>query len=292
MPAAEMIPRWVRANGLDFAVLEAGEGPLVLCLHGFPDTAWNMRALLLALANAGYRAVAPFTRGYAPTSLAVDDDYRTTTLAKDALALIDALGEKRAFIVGHDWGAATAYLAAAADPQKVRALVTAAVPHLRRFLLRPTPRQLYRSSYMAFFQLQNVPERRIIADDFRSLRALIQRWSPGWKFTEEEFAPLKSCFADPARLSAALKYYRDLPRTLLNPGNRAQIFGKLLVPARVIRGADDGCIGAEMFEDQDYCFGAGYELVTMKDAGHFMQCEQPQQFAAHVIAFLDRQKSK
>src|SRR3569623_853429 len=106
MPAPEWIPRWVRANGLDFAVLEAGQGPLVLCLHGFPDTAWNMRELVLALAGAGYRAVAPFTRGYAPSSLAADDDYRTTTLARDALALIEARGEKRAFIVGHAWGAA------------------------------------------------------------------------------------------------------------------------------------------------------------------------------------------
>ena len=290
MPASALIPRWVRANGLDFAVLEAGEGPLVLCLHGFPDTAWNMRALVLALAKAGYRAVAPFTRGYAPSSLAANDDYRTTTLARDALALIEALGEKKAFIVGHDWGAATAYLAAAAEPQKVRAVITAAVPHLRRFLLRPTLAQLYRSRYMGFFQLRDVPERRIVADDFRSLRALIQRWSPGWKFTEEEFAPLKACFSDPDRLSAALKYYRDLPKTLLNPANRTLIFGKLPVPARVIRGADDGCIGAEMFEDQENCFGAGYELVTMKGAGHFMQCVQPEQFSAHVIEFLDRQK--
>lgn len=291
MSVSELIPRWIRANGLDFAVLEAGDGPLVLCLHGFPDTAWSMRSLVLALAKAGYHAVAPFNRGYAPSSLAVDDDYRTTTLARDALALIEALGEKKAFIVGHDWGAATAYLAAAAAPEKVGAVVTAAVPHLRRFLLRPSLSQLYRSRYMGFFQLRGVPERRIVADDFRSLRALIRRWSPDWAFTEEEFAPLKACFSDPARLSAALKYYRDLPKTLLNPGNRALIFGKLPVPARVIRGEDDGCIGAEMFEDQDDCFGAGYELVTMKGAGHFMQCEQPESFAAHVIEFLDRQKS-
>ncbi len=290
MPASEWMPRWIRANGLDFSILEAGEGPLVLCLHGFPDTAWNMRPLLSALAAAGYRAVAPFMRGYAPSSLAADDDYRATTLARDALALVEALGEQRAFIVGHDWGAITAYLAAATEPEKVRGIVTAAIPHLRRFLLRPTLRQLYRSRYIGFFQLRGIPERRIVADDFRSLRELIHRWSPSWKFTEEEFAPLKSGFSDPARLRAALTYYRDLPKTLLNPKNKALILGKLPVPARVIRGTEDGCIGAEMFEGQDDCFGAGYELITMKGAGHFMQCEQPEQFAAHVLGFLDQQK--
>ncbi len=292
MSTSEFMPRWIRANGLDFSVLEAGEGPLVLCLHGFPDTAWSMRPLVLALAKAGYRAVAPFMRGYAPTSLAPDGDYRATTLARDALALIDALGEQRAFIVGHDWGAATAYLAAATDPGKVRGIVTAAIPHLRRFLLRPTLAQLYRSRYMGFFQLREIPERRIVADDFRSLRELIHRWSPGWKFTEEEFAPLKSGFSDPVRLRAALAYYRELPRTLLNPGNAPLLFGKLPVPARVICGEDDGCIGAEMFRDQEYCFGAGYELITMKGAGHFMQCEQPEQFAAHVLGFLDRENKR
>ena len=292
MPLTSLIPRWVSANGLDFAVLEQGSGPLVLCLHGFPDTAWNMRPLLSSLAAAGYRAVAPFTRGYAPSSLAVDGDYQTTTLARDALALIDALGEKNAFIVGHDWGAATAQLAAAMDPEKVRGIVTAAVPHLRRFLLRPTLRQLYRSRYIGFFQLRDIPEQRIVADDFRSLRDLIHRWSPNWKFTEEEFAPLKSCFSDPARLSAALGYYRALPKAILNPENTALIFGKLPVPARVIRGEDDGCIGAEMFNGQDYCYGAGYELITMKGAGHFMQCEQPEQFAAHVLEFINRESQR
>lgn len=292
MPTSELMPRWIRANGLDFSILEAGEGPLVLCLHGFPDTAWNMRAIVLALAAAGYRAVAPFMRGYAPTSLAADDDYRATTLARDALALIDALGETNAFIVGHDWGAVTAYLAAATEPKKVRGIVSAAIPHLRRFLLRPTLRQLYRSRYMGFFQLRGIPEQRIVADDFRSLRALIHRWSPSWKFTEEEFAPLKAGFSDPARLSAALAYYRDLPRTLLNGENAALIFGKLPVSARVICGEEDGCIGAEMFKDQDYCFGASYELITMKGAGHFMQCEQPTQFAAHVLEFLNRESRR
>lgn len=292
MSVSELIPRWIRANGLDFAVLEAGEGPLVICLHGFPDTAWNMRPLLTALAAAGYHAVAPFTRGYAPTSLATDGDYRTTTLARDALALIEAFGKQRAFIVGHDWGAATAYIAATLHPEKVRGIVTAAVPHLRRFLLRPTFAQLYRSRYMGFFQFRGISERRVIADDFRWLRELIHRWSPQWNFTEEDFAPLKSGFSDPARLSAALAYYRALPATLANREGMTLLSKKLSVPARVIRGADDGCIGADMFEDQDYCFGAGYELITMKGAGHFMQCEQPEQFAAHVLEFLNRESKR
>lgn len=283
---SDYLPRWIRANGLDFAYLEAGEGPLVLCLHGFPDTAWSFRPVLTALAAAGYRAVAPFMRGYAPTSLAPDGDYRSTTLARDALALIEALGEKRAHLVGHDWGAAATYIAATLQPERVRSVVTAAVPHLRHFLTHPTLAQLYRSRYMGFFQLRGVSERRVAADDFQWLRQLIRSWSPAWNFCEEEFAPLKAGFSDPLRLTAALSYYRALPATLVSREGLSLLRSKLPVPARVICGADDGCIAADMFSGQDYCFAAGYELVTMKGAGHFMHCEQPDVFVRHVVDFL------
>lgn len=289
MSQTEFLPRWVRANDLDIAVLEAGDGPLVLCLHGFPDTAWSMRPLLAALAAAGYRAVAPFMRGYAPTSIPADGDYRATTLAQDAIELMKALGEERAFIVGHDWGAVTAYFAATLHPQHVRGIVTAAVPHLRHFLLKPTIKQIVRSRYIGFFQLRGIPEHRVRTNDFQWLRQLIRKWSPRWNFSEADFAPLKVGFSDPARLKAALAYYRALPATLASSEGRKIFTRKLQVPARVIRGTDDGCIGAEMFENQAYCFEAGYKLVTMQGAGHFMQCEQPEQFAEHVVDFLHRE---
>ncbi|MGH8505724.1 MAG: alpha/beta fold hydrolase [Stenotrophobium sp.] len=288
MTANKLFPRWLAANGQQFACLELGSGPLVLCLHGFPDTAWSFAPLLRALADAGYRAVAPFMRGYAPSGIPADGDYRTTTLARDAIALIDALGAERAFIVGHDWGAATAYVAATLRPEKVRGIVTAAVPHLRRFLLRPTPMQLYRSRYMGFFQMRGVSERRVAADDFRWLRTLIRRWSPDWKFTEDDFAPLKAGFSDPQRLTAALSYYRALPATLASRDGLRLLSRKLPVPARVVRGIDDGCIGAGMFERQASCFAAGYELISMKGAGHFMHCEKPEIFAALVLEFIER----
>lgn len=285
---SEYLPRWVRANGLDFACLEAGTGPLVLCLHGFPDTAWSLRPLLTVLAAAGFRAVAPFTRGYAPTSLAPDGDYRATTLARDAVALIEALGEQKAFIVGHDWGAVSAYIAATLQPERVSGIVTAAIPHLRHFLMRPTPAQFYRSRYMALFQLRGISERLVAADDFKWLRQLIRSWSPQWDFSEEDFAPLKAAFSDPARLTAALSYYRALPATLASREAFLLLRSKLPVPARVICGAEDGCIGVGMFAGQENCFASDYELVTMQGAGHFMHCEQPDVFARHVVDFLRR----
>src|SRR5512135_27547 len=109
----------VRANGVRFATLEAGDGPLVLCLHGFPDDARSFRHQLPALAKAGFRAVAPFMRGYAPTEVPADGRYQSAVLSQDIVALISALGSSSAYVFGHDWGAVAAYGAAVLAPDKV-----------------------------------------------------------------------------------------------------------------------------------------------------------------------------
>jgi pimeloyl-ACP methyl ester carboxylesterase len=281
-----LIPKRIQANGLEFAYLEAGQGPLVLCLHGFPDTAWSFAPTVQALADAGFRAVAVFMRGYAPSAIPADGDYAVTTLGRDVIALIDHFGEQQAFVVGHDWGAVATYMAAAMRPDRVKRIVTAAIPHLRRFLLRPTMKQLHRSRYMGFFQLPMIPERRVRAQDFAWLRGLIREWSPDWQFTEQDFQPLKAMFGEPERLQAALGYYRALPGALVRGEAWQAVTRTIQVPTRVILGSNDGCIGREMFLGQDHLFAGGYERVEMSGCGHFMHCEQPEQFARHVIEFF------
>ena len=119
----------VVANDVDFAYLEEGSGPLALCLHGFPDSAWTYRHLLPALADAGFRAVAPFMRGYAPTAVPADGRYQTGVLGLDACALHEALGgDGDAVIIGHDWGAMATYTAANHEPERWRRVVAMAVP--------------------------------------------------------------------------------------------------------------------------------------------------------------------
>jgi pimeloyl-ACP methyl ester carboxylesterase len=101
--------KFVLANGLRFAFIEEGDGPLALLLHGFPDTAHTWDAVRPALAHAGFRAVSPFTRGYFPTDVPIDAAYDVNTLGRDVLELITALGASKAIVVGHDWGAAAGY---------------------------------------------------------------------------------------------------------------------------------------------------------------------------------------
>lgn len=282
----DLLPKWIRANGLEFAFLEAGEGPLVLCLHGFPDTAWSFQGLLRRLAADGFRAVAPFMRGYAPSAIPPDGDYRATTLARDVIALIEHFRAPQAFVVGHDWGAIAAYVAATLRPDRVTRVVAAAVPHPRRFLLRLSMRQLYRSRYIGFFQLPWLPERRLRRNVAGWLDALVREWSPDWSPGADDLAPARALLDDPERRHALLGYYRALPRELSRAETWDVLNRPLPVPAQVIYGENDGCIGREMFQDMEHLFAAGFTLTGMAGAGHFMHREQPQRFADAVSAFL------
>src|SRR5262249_24092665 len=146
-----------------------------------------------------YRAVSPWLRGYAPTAIP-DRDADLETIGRDALALIEALGESSAIVVGHDWGAAAAYTAASLAPARVRTLVAIAIPHPVALKLPPAglgrPRPFVPSKPPG-------AARRFARDDFAALPALYKRWSPTWDPPAEEFAAVRTAFSDPASLDAA-----------------------------------------------------------------------------------------
>ena len=173
---------FVEADGLRFGYFSWGEGPLVLAVHGFPDTAHAWRRLGPAIARGGYRVVAPFTRGYAPTAIP-ERDTDVERMGRDVLALVTALGAERARLVGHDWGAEAVYAAASLDPTRVERLVTVAIPH--RASLRVTPSALWAIRHFLTLQLPGA-ESRFGADDYAMVDALYRRWSPAWTPGPEE----------------------------------------------------------------------------------------------------------
>ncbi len=281
--------RYIRANGMEFAYLEAGRGPLVLVLHGFPDTAWSFAPLMQRIADAGFHAVAPFMRGYAPSGLPDDRDYSLLALGRDVIALAEHFGEQHVQVVGHDWGAATAYAAATLRPDRVTRIVAAALPHPRRFLLRPSRAQLRASHYMFKFQLPGWAERKIPEHDFAWLRALVQSWSPNWTIDEDQyFTPVKAALAEPPHLKAALGYYRALPRVMVSREAWQFLLQPLQVPARVIYGEDDGCILPQSFTGMEHLFSEEFDLLGIPGAGHFLHLEAADAFAERVIEFLRR----
>lgn len=278
----------IRANGMNFGYLEAGEGPLVLLLHGFPDTAHSFRKVLPRLAAAGYHAVAPFLRGYAPTDLAPDGDYSVPALARDLIALMEHFGGgQKARVVGHDWGCVITQYAANLRPDRFEKIVLCSVPHLRKFLLAPTRAQLKRSHYIFRFQAPFWAEKNIPRDDFAWLEEqLVRRWSPGWAYTAEDLAPIKENFSDPQRLKAALAYYRAIPAYMLNIPASSIGYRNVTVPTLMLHGAEDGCIGSDMFKGLEKRFSAGYEVREGAGLGHYLQSENPAWFADQVVQYF------
>ncbi len=272
-------PKYVAANGLKFAYLEEGEGPLVLLVHGFPDTAHTWDRVRPALAEAGYRAVAPFTRGYLPTEIPKQEAFDSDTLGRDLLALIEALGETSAIVVGHDWGASAAYSAAGLQPQRVRMLVTLAIPHPAG--LRPTPSLLWAVRHFYWLSRRGAAD-KLLADDLAYIDELVARWSPAWNVPPNETARVKEIFRDRDCLHAALGYYRAAsPR--LPPGHRARV----KMPAVAFAGADD-IIALDAFDKPRVRarYAEAYEVVKMP-GGHFMHREHPEVFTHELLRVIE-----
>jgi len=282
----------IAARGMTFSTLEEGEGPLVLCLHGFPDSLRSFRHQLPALAAAGYRAVAPAMRGYAPTGAAPDGQYQTAALALDAVALIEALGYDDAIVFGHDWGAVAAYGAAIAAPTRVRKLVTAAVPYGAQVsaAFMSSYDQQRRSWYMFFFQTP-FADVALAHDDYAFIERLWRDWSPGWRFPAEEMRQLKDVFRQPGVAAAALGYYRAMFNPALQDPALATLQNRMMlepidVPALMLHGANDGCMGAELVEGMDAYFPRGLRTEIVPDTGHFLHQENPERVNALVLDFL------
>lgn len=276
--------KFIHANGLRFAYVEEGpaDGPLVLLLHGFPDTPQTWDATRPALAALGFRAVSPFTRGYAPTEIPKTEDYGADTLGADVIALIEALGAKSAIVIGHDWGAGAAYSAAALEPSRVRLLVTIAIPHARSVV--PTPKLLWTVRH--FFTLSRAgAAKKIRAGDMAHIDEFVHRWAPAWDVPPEETEAVKRAFREPGCLEAALGYYRALSLTLPR-SQRA----KTTVPAVAFAGTDD-LIAPSAYERARSAYTSDYEIVTMP-GGHFMHREHPETFIRHLTRVLEPYRAK
>ena len=268
--------QYVEANGLRFAYLEQGSGPLVLMLHGFPDTARSWDDLRGRIAANGYRAVSPYMRGYHPTEIpAADADQET--LARDPLALIEALGAREAVVIGHDCGAAAAYGAAAIGPDRVKNLVVIGIPHPAT--LKPSPRKLWGVRHFAVYKLPGAPA-RFARNDFAALPAICRRWSPTWDPDPHEFDAVRASFSDPASLNAAFGYYRKL-----SPIPSASLKKRITVPTVAFAGLDDPVAEPSDYRRAARMFDNEY-IVEEVPGGHFMHREHPEAFAERLLRHL------
>jgi len=265
------------------------DGPLVVALHGFPDTAWTWRHLGPHLAAGGVRVVAPFLRGYAPSGLATDG-YHVGALMADAVALHGALGgDERTVLVGHDWGAIATNALGAHPDSPYRRIVSLAVPPLGAVQgapLRLTPRQLRMSWYTLFNQLPLLPERTVD----RWLPRLWRDWSPGYD-SDEDVALVRAAWPTRAHVAAAVGYYRAMraPWRLTPEQKRwaRTLQGVPTVPQLLLHGADDGCMQAAYAQHAATRLPATARFELVQGAGHFLQVERPELVNDLIADFVD-----
>jgi pimeloyl-ACP methyl ester carboxylesterase len=278
--------REITANDVTFGYLSAGpaDGPLALCLHGFPDSAHTWRHLLPALAGAGFRAVAPFMRGYAPTGVPADGAYQTGALAADVNALHGALGGRDdAVLIGHDWGAAATYGAIGSAPDRWRRAVAMALPPPAALLAGFfSYEQLKRSFYVFLFQTELA--QTALTPSF--VAGLWRDWSPGYD-AGQDVAYAMDCLGTPPNVAAAIGYYRAMldpsrhiaryaaeQEAMTRPGDRPHLY---------LHGARDGCLGVEMAKDAGGHLPPGSRVEIIDEAGHFLHLERPAEVAALMV---------
>jgi len=259
-----------------FADLGPPEGLPVVLFHGFPDTPAGWAPTAEVLSAAGYRAIVPYLRGYHPDTIVPGRRYASKELGDDAISLLDALGIGSAVLVGHDWGSAVVFSAAAAAPERLTALVSVAIPHPRK--ISRSPALLWRARHFITLRLPSGPwlARR---DDFAYEDALIRRWAPRWSGPERDatLAEVKSCFSDPAVLHAALGYYRDS-----RPGGEPHT---LQMPAMIVGGTTD-IIDPSAFRESAELLAGPHEIVIADGAGHWPHREAADLFHERLLAFL------
>lgn len=282
--------RMVAANGARFHVAEAGDGPLVLLLHGFPEFWWAWRHQLTSLAAVGYRAVAMDLRGYGASDKP-PRGYDPFTLSADVTGVIRSLGEPDATLVGHGWGGFLAWTAAVLEPRRVRGLCAVSMAHprrLRRALLGDR-HQLAANLHVLAFQAPILPERRLVASGGARVEELLREWAaPGWPDAATA-ARYREAVRIPGVAHSAMEGHRWAVRSI--PRTDGRRFARTLrapvrVPTLHVHGAADGALLPGTAHGSGRYVGAPYRWRLLEGVGHFPHEEDPAAFDAQLLDWL------
>ena len=268
----------MKLGALDFHVVDEGKGPVVLLLHGFPDSSHLWRHQIPALVEAGYRVVAPDLRGFGESSRPVGvEHYAIPTLVNDVAELLDALAIEKAHVVGHDWGAALAWAVAAILPQRTRSLTAISVGHPGVFSRLPIE-QRERSWYMLLFQFEGVAETLLSRHDW----AFMREWMRNQGDVEYAIAELSR----PGALTSALSWYRA------NVPPAAQLIETPLMPPvsvptmGVWSDGDVFLIEEGMVRSRAMVQGAPFRYERVEGAGHWVPLDVPEKLNALLLDFF------
>jgi pimeloyl-ACP methyl ester carboxylesterase len=276
----------LRVNGLDFNLAEAGDGPPVLLLHGFPDS-WRLwRHQISALADAGHRVIAPDLRGFGDSAKPeAVEAYRMRALVTDVVGVLDALGVERADVAGHDWGASLAWVLAMFVPDRVSRLAAVSVGHPRAYAAAGLE-QWRASWYMLWFQFPGVAERELRADDW----AFFRRWA--WNGA----APGQDPDADrqvaglsrPGALTAGLNWYRANvdPASFVADGEGSSL-PPVSCPTMGIWTSDDFALTEAQMTGSERFVTGPWRYVRLDGVDHWVPVHAPERLSQLLVDFFD-----
>jgi len=274
----------LKIGNIEYAYFTKGNGPPVLILHGFPDNAISWLPLMNDFADAGYTAIVPFLRGYYPSGLSPDGNYSVTSVANDFLELMLTLGHDQFYLIGHDWGASIAYSIAAIAPERVIKMSGIAIPHPRA--IKPSLKLLYQARHFILFQFHSFSLWYSKRNDYAYIDYIYKWWSPKWDSPPSFRQMMKDCFSETGYLDAALGYYRSFGKDSRNKAKAKLAASRTSVPTLVVVGDSDGAIDLPVFDKLDDCFTNSFEVVIIKDAGHFPHNEKPKELSTIILKYL------
>jgi len=265
--------------------VEAGSGPLVILLHGFPEFWWSWRYQIPALAAAGFHVVAPDMRGYnlsdKPKGV---QNYYVNHLTTDVAGLIKAMGEEKAVVVGHDWGAGIAWAFAMSYPKMLDKLIILNGPHPAKMMqgLRK-PSQLRKSWYMFFFQLPTLPEYRFAAKNYRMIRGAFRVDLGRNVLSDADLDRYVEAISQPDALESAINYYRAAFRAGLM--GKLKNWPKIDKPVMVIWGERDRYLGNDL-ADPGRDVVPNLRLEKLPESSHWVQVDGRGRVNELILDFL------
>lgn len=276
---------FIQTNGMKLHVARAGnpQDPLVIFLHGFPEFWISFRRQVDAVVDAGYQVMLPDQRGFNLSSKPWRiGSYKLDKMAGDVIGLIDHAGKEKAYVVGHDWGAAVTWFLGSTFPDRLHKIVTLNVPHnsvMRKFMFT-NKEQRKRSQYMYDFQWPLVPQFKLRQNDFNNLVKTIQASSIEGTFSDSDMDEYKSSWKQRRAIPCMLNWYRASFRRKLKMPNR-----QIVIPNLIIWGEGDKFLMKEMAEASlKYCDQGTLEYIS--DATHWVQHEKPELVSKLIVDFL------
>jgi len=277
--------KFITTNGIKLHTVLAGpqSGVPVILLHGFPETWRCWIRQLPELVDAGFRVIIPDQRGYNLSDKPKEiKNYRVDELVKDILGLIDALDYEKVNLVGHDWGAAVAWMLAYKHPERLQRMSILNVPHplvMRRFVQRDFE-QMRRSWYIFFFQLPWLPEAGMRADNWRGMVRALRGSGKIHTFTNEDIKKYKEAWSQPGAITAMVNWYRAIRYQAKLPGEM-----RIKVPTLMMWGMKDAALTHRMARPSMDHVDEG-NLILFPEATHWVQHEAAEEVNHYLIDFL------